>query len=156
MNCEAIVQACKPIFFDINALPLDEKVECLNQLREMLHVFSPFSTEPVDFVRWVKNPLVHSNDYNPNSVAPPEMELLRLSIAADGYTQPIVSMASDAGGHPIDHISDSMGRVAIDMIVLCAMLDIDLAKSLETAFNKISAKPADTSNVVLLKRDDKL
>lgn len=101
MNCEAIVQACKPIFFDINALPLDEKVECLNQLREMLHVLSPFSTEPVDFVRWVKNPLVHSNDYNPNSVAPPEMELLRLSIAADGYTQPIVSMASDAGGHEV-------------------------------------------------------
>lgn len=56
-------------------------------------------------------------------------------------------------GEPIDHISDAMGRVAIDMIVLCAMLDIDLAKSLETAFNKISAKPVDTSNVVLLKRE---
>ena len=56
-------------------------------------------------------------------------------------------------GAPIDQISYDMGRVAIDLIALCAMLDIDLAKSLETAFNKISAKPADTSNVVLLKRD---
>jgi ParB-like chromosome segregation protein Spo0J len=34
---------------------------------------------------------VAANDYNPNSVAPPEMELLRVSIMADGYTQPIVT-----------------------------------------------------------------
>lgn len=33
---------------------------------------------------------VHSNSYNPNSVAPPEMELLETSIWEDGYTQPIV------------------------------------------------------------------
>lgn len=31
-----------------------------------------------------------ANDYNPNSVAPPEMLLLETSILADGYTQPIV------------------------------------------------------------------
>lgn len=30
------------------------------------------------------------NDYNPNSVAPPEMKLLKLSIEEDGYTQPVV------------------------------------------------------------------
>lgn len=30
------------------------------------------------------------NDYNPNSVAPPEMKLLYESIKADGYTMPIV------------------------------------------------------------------
>lgn len=29
------------------------------------------------------------NTYNPNSVAPPEMKLLYLSILEDGYTQPI-------------------------------------------------------------------
>jgi ParB-like chromosome segregation protein Spo0J len=34
---------------------------------------------------------VTANDYNPNQVAPPEMELLRLSIEHDGYTQPIVT-----------------------------------------------------------------
>lgn len=74
-------------------LPLSERVDALNAAREALHEVSPFKSEPVDFVRWVPNTLVHSNDYNPNSVAPPEMELLRLSIDADGYTQPIVSMA---------------------------------------------------------------
>ena len=46
---------------------------------------------PVSFVRWVPAEQVHANDYNHNSVAPPEMELLQISIEADGYTQPIVT-----------------------------------------------------------------
>jgi ParB-like chromosome segregation protein Spo0J len=33
---------------------------------------------------------IRANSYNPNSVAPPEMELLELSIWEDGYTMPIV------------------------------------------------------------------
>lgn len=76
---------------------LDVKVNLINQLRLAIHEASPFNSEPVDLVTWVKNPLVHQNDYNPNSVAPPEMELLRLSIASDGYTQPIVSMPDGNG-----------------------------------------------------------
>lgn len=76
----------------ISAMPLAEKVEAINKLREQIHAISPFRDEPIDFVRWVVNSAVHANDYNPNSVAPPEMELLKLSIDADGYTQPIVSM----------------------------------------------------------------
>ena len=46
-------------------------------------------------VYWVKNDSVVANDYNPNSVAPPEMKLLERSIEADGYTQPIVSFPRD-------------------------------------------------------------
>lgn len=38
---------------------------------------------------------VHSNDYNPNAVAPPEMELLETSIWEDGYTMPIVTYYDD-------------------------------------------------------------
>lgn len=87
---------------DVALLPIDKKIDCINQLRAMLHEISPFKTEPVDFVMWVKNSLVHANDYNPNSVAPPEMELLRLSISADGYTQPIVSMNHDDAYEVID------------------------------------------------------
>lgn len=86
---------------EVDSLPLDKKVERINEIREALHKISPFSTEPVDFVKWVKNPLVHSNDYNPNSVAPPEMELLRLSISSDGYTQPIVSMPDPDGRYEV-------------------------------------------------------
>lgn len=33
---------------------------------------------------------IQANAYNPNSVAPPEMKLLELSIWEDGYTMPIV------------------------------------------------------------------
>jgi ParB-like chromosome segregation protein Spo0J len=68
------------------------KVDILNFCRTKLHNHSPFKSEPVDLVLWVENTNVTANDYNPNSVAPPEMELLRLSISNDGYTQPIVSM----------------------------------------------------------------
>lgn len=75
----------------LSAMDLEEKVESINYIRECIHNESPFKTEPVDFVRWIKNTKVGANDYNPNSVAPPEMELLRHSIAQDGYTQPIVS-----------------------------------------------------------------
>lgn len=63
----------------------------LNDIRRQLHEVSPFKNEPVDFVRWEKCDNVVSNDYNPNKVAPPEMELLELSIINDGYTQPIVT-----------------------------------------------------------------
>ena len=45
---------------------------------------------PVSHVIWVPAAEVQANDYNPNSVAPPEMELLELSIRSDGFTQPIV------------------------------------------------------------------
>jgi len=81
----------------ISILDLDAKVKAINEIKIALHEISPFNTEPVDCVLWVKNDSVHANDYNPNSVAPPEMELLRLSIEADGYTQPIVSMLEDNG-----------------------------------------------------------
>jgi len=45
---------------------------------------------------------MYANDYNPNSVAPPEMELLRLSISEDGYTQPIVTMINEEQREVID------------------------------------------------------
>ncbi len=76
----------------LSTLAGDDLVSAINDLRQAIAAHSPFQTEPVDCVLWVKNDRVHSNDYNPNSVAPPEMELLRLSIDADGYTQPIVAM----------------------------------------------------------------
>lgn len=70
---------------------IDERISALNYVRSELHSISPFKDNPVDFIEWVKNESVHANDYNPNSVAPPEMKLLQLSIEEDGYTQPIVS-----------------------------------------------------------------
>jgi ParB-like chromosome segregation protein Spo0J len=81
---------------------LDEQVTLLNELRAVLSEFSPFGSEPVDLVEWVPNDTVRANDYNPNTVAPPEMELLRVSINHDGFTQPIVTMPEDDGRVVID------------------------------------------------------
>jgi ParB-like chromosome segregation protein Spo0J len=71
--------------------PVPQAVELLNRIKVALHEVSPMKNEPVDCVLWVNSELVEANDYNPNSVAPPEMELLRHSVREDGYTQPIVS-----------------------------------------------------------------
>jgi ParB-like chromosome segregation protein Spo0J len=48
-------------------------------------------TFPVMDVKMVAASKVKANDYNPNKVASPEMELLAISIMADGVTQPIVT-----------------------------------------------------------------
>jgi ParB-like chromosome segregation protein Spo0J len=92
-----ILENLKKSFIGFENLETTLKVEILNEIKLFLHENSPMKTEPVDGVLWVKNDSVHANDYNPNSVAPPEMELLRLSISADGYTQPIVSMLEENG-----------------------------------------------------------
>lgn len=79
------------LLLHIADLPLDEKINAINEVKLALHDISPFKNEPVDCVVWVKNNQVQANDYNPNKVAPPEMELLEISIMNDGYTQPIVT-----------------------------------------------------------------
>ena len=90
-----IVEKAKAIFQEIEAQPTESQIEIINALREALHEISPFKNEPVDCVLWVRADSVEANDYNPNSVAPPEMKLLERSIEADGYTQPIVAWAKD-------------------------------------------------------------
>lgn len=72
-----------------------ERVAAINKIRLAVHAISPFKAEPVDCVQWIPNESVHANDYNPNSVAPPEMRLLEHSITEDGYTQPIVGWPQD-------------------------------------------------------------
>jgi len=89
------IELIKRNIYKLNNLPLSKKVDSLNQIKEFMHEISPFKTEPVDLIKWVPVEDVVSNDYNPNSVAPPEMELLRHSINNDGYTQPVVTWMSD-------------------------------------------------------------
>lgn len=52
---------------------------------------------PVYQVTAVPVDKIKPNDYNPNTVAPPEMKLLYESIKADGYTMPIVCYYDEAG-----------------------------------------------------------
>lgn len=85
----------KNLLSSLSDLELEERVQAINEIKEFLKQISPFANEPVECVQWVKEELVIANDYNPNSVAPPEMELLHTSIQEDGYTQPIVVYQHD-------------------------------------------------------------
>lgn len=76
---------------ELRALPEDERIEAINQVKLALHDISPFKDDPVDCVLWVPADTIQANDYNPNVVASPEMKLLTLSIESDGFTQPIVT-----------------------------------------------------------------
>lgn len=97
-----ILEAVRAAISEIGSLGIHDQISVLNDIRQELHEVGPFSAEPVDFVRWVEADSVVANDYNPNSVAPPEMELLRLSIMADGYTQPIVTNNEDGSYIVVD------------------------------------------------------
>lgn len=89
------------IFAELASMPLDEKISTINEIKRALHAASPFVNEPVDCVLWVPGDSVRANEYNPNAVAPPEMELLAQSIAEDGYTQPIVSWSREDNVHEV-------------------------------------------------------
>ena len=68
----------------------NEQIDTINWIKSELSKLNPIQ-QPVDNVQWIQADSVVANDYNPNRVAPPEMELLRHSITEDGFTQPIVS-----------------------------------------------------------------
>lgn len=85
---------------------IEEQIEFSNKMKTMLHENGPFKNEPVDLILWVKNETVKANNYNPNVVAPVEMDLLHTSIKEDGYTQPIVTY--------VDSASNGVDREVVD------------------------------------------
>lgn len=98
----ALVDQAALIFAKLASLPLGEKVETINSIKRALHSVSPFKAEPVDCVIWKPSEEVGANDYNPNSVAPPEMKLLEISIGEDGFTQPVVTWLKDDKREVVD------------------------------------------------------
>ncbi|CAE6862566.1 putative protein YbdM [Paraburkholderia nemoris] len=52
---------------------------------------------PVSRVKWVHRERIRANGYTPNRVAPPELELLILSLPEDGFTQPLVVLDEGDG-----------------------------------------------------------
>ncbi len=97
-----VEDALSKLVMAVEHLSEPEKIVALNQIRRTLHDLSPFKDQPVDLVLWVPSDEVHANDYNPNTVAPPEMELLELSIWEDGYTQPVVTWKDGNSTEVID------------------------------------------------------
>jgi len=97
-----IIDQAKSIFIQLADLPERERIETINSIRLTLSQYSLFASEPVDCVQWVPAGEILANDYNPNSVAPPEMKLLELSVLSDGFTQPIVSWETNGRYEVID------------------------------------------------------
>lgn len=98
-NMQDFINAIKE---ELSNMDMDSRISAINNIKMELHEISPFSSEPVDCVIWVKNDTVQANDYNPNSVAPPEMQLLHKSISEDGYTQPIVAWLNEGKNEVVD------------------------------------------------------
>jgi ParB-like chromosome segregation protein Spo0J len=98
----SIVDDARALFARLEAIPEDERIDVINELRLALREYSPMRREPVDCVLWVDAEQVRANEYNPNVVAPPEMRLLQLSVMTDGFTQPIVGWPDGDGYEVID------------------------------------------------------
>lgn len=78
---------------------------------------------PVSHVQWVPADKVFANDYNPNTVAPPEMKLLQISIESDGFTQPIVVWEHDGQYEVVDGfhrhlVGKKMGLTHLPVVVI--------------------------------------
>jgi len=79
---------------------------------------------PVSNVQWVPISQIHGNDYNPNTVAPPEMKLLELSITSNGYTQPIVVWQTEKGNYEVvdgfhrHKIGQKLGMEKLPVVVI--------------------------------------
>ncbi len=97
-----LVGQVKALLSSLEEMDETVKIAAINQIRLALHEYSPFKSEPVDCVIWVPGEQVFANDYNPNSVAPPEMRLLEHSIMEDGYTQPIVTFENEGKNEVVD------------------------------------------------------
>lgn len=84
--------------------------------------------QPVSRVRWEPRGRLRANLYNPNAVAPPELELLKISIIEDGWTQPIVVLADLTivdGFHRWTVSADPRIRAMTDGLVPVVVIDAD-------------------------------
>ena len=79
-----------------HGLTVHERVKVYNELSQQLYEWLGIE-HPCLNVQLVPVAHVKGNDYNPNKVAPPEMQLLKLSIKRDGLTMPVV-VAGDKKG----------------------------------------------------------
>lgn len=102
---------------DLAALPSDERIDALNEVRAALHAVSPLKNHPVDLVLWVKTDDVLAQPLNPNTVAPPEFKLLAHSIRANGFTMPIVAHEGERDGKAVRVTVDGFhrGRIGREM-----------------------------------------
>lgn len=126
MKIDKVLSLVEHLFSNLDSLEVSEKIDSINKIKLMLREHSPLKAEPVDCVLWVRANEVGANDYNPNSVAPPEMELLRHSILEDGYTQPIVTWINQGKYEVVDGFHrNRVGKESLDVAMrICGRLPV--------------------------------
>jgi ParB-like chromosome segregation protein Spo0J len=78
--------------------PIEVRVGRYNEaIRQLAALVEDVVDAPCLAVRLLPVDLVQANDYNPNNVAPPEMDLLEQSIRCDGVTMPVVVHPEEDG-----------------------------------------------------------
>lgn len=86
--------------------------------------------QPISRVQWVPRGKLRANNYNPNAVAPPELELLKLSIIEDGWTSPICTLPDYTivdGFHRWTVSADKRIRAMTGGLVPVVVIDADKA-----------------------------
>lgn len=79
------------------ALPEADRVDLYNEVQRALgRLVSDVSPDPAVAPQLLPIGRVRSNDYNPNAVAHPEMDLLEQSIKVDGVTMAVVVVPDEA------------------------------------------------------------
>jgi ParB-like chromosome segregation protein Spo0J len=82
-----------------SGLPGAVRIAIYNRLsRSLRALVADICDDPVLAVQLVPTENVEANDYNPNHVASPEMDLLEQSIRCDGVTMPVVSCRDEVRG----------------------------------------------------------
>lgn len=77
------------LIVDTSELSIKDRVSIYNQLSDISMSIVSLN-HPVLNIKLMSACQVENNDYNPNSVAPPEFRLLKHSIKKDGLTMPVV------------------------------------------------------------------
>lgn len=91
--CTALLARLRKVLTACSELPVAERIAAYNAATQALAALvADVSRDPALAPRLVPIESVEANDYNPNRVASPEMDLLEQSIAADGITMPIVTV----------------------------------------------------------------
>ncbi|WP_435947290.1 IbrB-like domain-containing protein [Dryocola sp. BD586] len=97
----ALKEICMQLDALLEDMQADQSTMILNQLSVYVSQKGEFGQEPVSAVQWIPGELVVGNDYNPNNIAPPELNLLVHSMMTDGFTQPLVVSPLDNGHYEL-------------------------------------------------------
>ena len=68
----------------------EARIEAINAFRQVLHHYSPFRSQPVDCVLWVKQELVAPTITTRITWRRRRSVCCKTSLEADGFTQPVV------------------------------------------------------------------